>query len=406
MKTFSACLSVIAIVLLGGSATAADWEGVFEGTLGKSRILVQLDRGPDGSSAFKGCCSDGSRYSYLPRNYDLKLALDKEGDRLEFTEAAVPHYAIAELPKNDPARTGRWSLKVTGDTAGGTWTSTDGKKSFPIRLSRLPLADEKDVPPDGHQLVTTYNQRWFKEVKLSGALKPLKFGDVALAFETDSAFGLAMPVFTALPDKTTLAQANVLMRDYYKQSLMQNRDCINGLRSEADVPKQPEYNFEVIYASPRVLTISEGGSVFCGGAHPNNYASYLSFDLIQGRQIGGKYQLDLSPNGFGSVLKLANKAERIAFETFALARWQEAAKAAGDPDESCSGPNFMGEQAPGEKEFGLSFSPRGIDVFRNDYPSAAANCMFQDYNPTTIPWADVKPWLRADQNLLTTEIAP
>jgi hypothetical protein len=405
MKTISACLCLLAMVLLSGVAAAADWEGVYEGTLGKTRIIVQLDAGPEGSSSFKGCCSDGSRYSYLPRNYDLKLVLDKEGDALEFSEAAVPHYMIAELPKNDSARTGHWSLKVTGNTARGTWTSADGKKSLPIVLSRLPLADKEDVPQDGHQLATTYNQRWFKEVKISGAQKPIKFGDVTLAFETDSAFGQSMPVFTALPDKAAMARANVLLRDYYKQSLIQNRDCINGLRREADVPKEPEYNFEVVYASPRVVTISEGGSVFCGGAHPNNYASYQSFDLILGRQIGGKYQLDLSPAGFGSVLKLANKNERIAFETFALARWQAAAKAAGDPDESCSGPYFMAEQAPGEKEFGLSFSPRGIDVFRNDYPSAAANCMFQDYNPTTIPWADLKPWLRPDQTLLTTEIS-
>jgi hypothetical protein len=385
-------------------ARAADWEGVFEGTLGKSKIIVQLDLGPDGSSAFKGCCSDGSRYSYLPRNYDLKLALETAGETLEFTEAAVPHYAIAELPKNDPARTGRWSMRVTGDRAAGTWTSADGKKSLPIALSRLPLADEKDVPQDGHALVTTYNQRWFKEVKISGAEEPKKFGAVTLAKEKDSAFKLAMPVFTALPDKAAMAKANALLRDYYKQSLMQNRECINGLRSEADVPKEPEYNFEVVYASPTVLTISEGGSVFCGGAHPSNYVKYLSFDLINGKQIGGTYQLDLSPEGFGTVLKLANKDERIAFENFALARWQAAAKAAGDSDESCSGPNFMGEQTPGEREFGLSFSPLGIDIFRNDYPHAASNCLFQDFNPTVIPWADLKPWLRPDQKLLTTEI--
>jgi hypothetical protein len=401
IKTLFAALAALCFAM---PALGADWEGVFEGTLGKSRIIVQLDRGPDGSSSFKGCCSDGSRYSYLPRNYDLKLVLDKTGGKLEFTEVTVPHYMAAELAPGDPARTGRWSRQVLGQQAMGTWTSTDGKKTLPIALSRLPLADEKDVAPDGHRLVTTYNQRWFKEVKISGLEKPIKFGAVALAFETDSAFKLAMPVFTALPDQARMARANVLLRAFYKQSLMQNRDCINGLRQEADVPKEPEYNFEVIYASPRVLTISEGGSVFCGGAHPNNYVNYLSFDLMTARQIGGHYQLDLSPQGFGAVLKLANKTERIAFENFALARWQAAAKAAGDADESCSGPNFMGEQEPGEKEFGVSFSPLGLNVFRNDYPSAAANCLFQDFNPTVIPWADLKPWLRPGQKLLTVEM--
>ena len=105
---------------------------------------------------------------------------------------------------------------------------------------------------------------------------------------------------------------------YYKGSLIANRDCINGLNSQPTEPYEPEYNFEVVYASPRVVTISEGGSVFCGGAHPNNYVSYLTFDLVNGQQIGGLYQLDLSPRGFGEVLKLADKQERIAFESFAL----------------------------------------------------------------------------------------
>jgi hypothetical protein len=382
-------------------ANAADWEGVFEGTLGKAKVIVELNAGYD-KSDYKGGYSDGSRYSYVPGAYDLKLQLDNEGEMLEFTEATVPHYAIKDLAADDKARSGQWSLNVTGDTATGTWTSRDGTRSLPIKLLRKPLLN--NVGADFNQLSVTYNDLWFSYENISGADKPISFGDVTLAFEKDSAFNLPMPVFTAFPDASAMAKANDLLRHYYKGSLISNRDCINGLNSEPPKPFEPEYNFEVVYASPRVVTISEGGSVFCGGAHPNNYVAYLTFDLVNGQQIGGQYQLDLSPGGFGTVLKLANKQERIAFEEFALGRWQAAAKASGDPDDSCYGPNFMGEQAPGEKEFKLAFSPLGLDVFRNDYPSAAANCMFQDYNPTVIPWADLKPWLRPDQVLLTTEI--
>ena len=215
---------------------------------------------------------------------------------LEFSEATVPHYAIKDLPADDKARSGHWSLEVSGDTAAGTWTSRDGKKKLPIRLKRAPLLS--DVGVDFNQLSATYNNIWFGYEKIAGADKPISFGEVTLAFEKDRAFNLPMPVFTAFPDKASMAQANDLLRQYYKGSLIANRDCINGLNSQPTEPYEPEYNFEFVYASPRVVTISEGGSVFCGGAHPNNYVSYLTFDLVNGQQIGGLYQLDLKSTGF------------------------------------------------------------------------------------------------------------
>jgi hypothetical protein len=261
------------------------------------------------------------------------------------------------------------------------------------------------VGADFNQLSVTYNDLWFASEKIAGRKKPVRFGEIALAFEQDSSFNLPMPVFTAFPDKAGMAKANGLLRQYYKGSLIANRDCVNGLNSEPPRPYVPEYNFEVVYASSKLLTLSEGGSVFCGGAHPNNYVTYLTFDLVNGQQIGGRYQLDLSPTGFGEILKLANTQERIAFETFALARWNAVAKASGvAEDDFCVGEGFMAEQAPGEKDFSLSFNKKGLAVQRTDYPSAAANCLFQDFNPAIIPWADLKPWLKPGQKLLTTEL--
>ncbi len=402
MSHFRTLLTVFASLFTSISAIAADWEGVFSGTLGKSKIIVELNAGAQKSS-YKGGYVEGSRYSYLPGAYDLKLQLDAEGETLAFTEATVPHYAIKDLPAGDKALSGRWSLKVSGQSAVGTWTSANGKKSLPIKLMRQPLLN--DIGADFNQLSVSYDNLWFKSEKIAGQNSPIRFGDVTLAYEKDSAFNLPMPVFTAFPDPAAMTKANAVLREYYKGSLISNRECINGLMQEPPKPHVPEYNFSVVYASPRVLTISEAGSVFCGGAHPNNYASYLSFDLVNGQQIGGRYQLDLSPNGFGEVLKLGNKQERIAFEEFALARWLLGAKAAGETGEDmCGGPGFMAEQAPGEKEFSLAFDKKGLAVQRTDYPSAAANCLFQDFNPAIIPWADLKPWLRPDQTLLTKEL--
>jgi hypothetical protein len=119
------CFAFLVLLTFATPGFAADWEGVFEGTLGKSRILVELNAGEEASS-YKGGYVEGSRYSYLPKTYDLKLALQSEGKTLEFAESLKPHYALRDLGKDDAAWTGHWSLVVKDTVATGTWTSRDG----------------------------------------------------------------------------------------------------------------------------------------------------------------------------------------------------------------------------------------------------------------------------------------
>ncbi|MCA0432053.1 MAG: hypothetical protein LCH46_02220 [Proteobacteria bacterium] len=386
---------------------AADWEGVFEGTLGKSKVIVELNAGADASD-YKGGFADGSRYSYYPKLYDLNLVLDGGGSGapLAFTETTARHMEVPDLPPGDPKITGRWSISVDGKGATGTWASPDGKKKLPISLRRVPLMAADKLPPQNSQLSATYNGLWFRSVSFEPTEKTAAFGGILMTYMKDSAFGQEVPVFSRFPDGTRMEKANAVLMDYYKQSLMGYRDCVNGVPADWRSDKlEVEYQFEAKYASPAAVSIEESGSVFCGGAHPSNYATPLTFDLETMTQIGGTYGLDLSPDGFGHVLKLANKEERAVFESFALDRWNAAASAAGDSGEdSCAGQSFLDSQPPGEREFSLSFLPDGLAVRRTDFPHVASNCLFEDYNPTVIPWADLKPWLRPGQTLLTSEM--
>ena len=395
-------LTTILLATAAVPAQAADWEGVFEGTIGKARVIVELNAGAE-KSEYKGGYLEGARYSYLPKPIDIKLILDEEGSVLRFTETLLQHGRFADA--EDKKITGQWSLSVNGDTALGTWTSPTGDKSLPISLTRVDLLPVSEVPKDANPLPTTYDTRWLESVNFNDAGTAKSFGDVEVRFTKDSAFGIAFPVLGNFPDGNRKAKVNAMLLTQHMKSVVDYRNCLNGVPADWSEPEtEPQFNIGVDYASPTVLSYTEGGSVFCGGAHPSNYVKSQTYDLTEPARMGGDYQLDLSPQGFGRVLKLANKDERIAFERFALGRWQDAAKAAGESgDESCL-KGWIDDSAEGEKEFDLSFTPTGLAVTRTDYPHVASNCLFQDFNPTIIPWADLKPWVKDGQTLLTSEI--
>lgn len=393
---------VVSAFLIGlfwaGPTQAAHWEGVFEGTLGKSRIIVQLvepldDREGDTSR-------EASRYSYLPKVRDLNLMLSGKDMPLAFEETLLQPWEFPEPLDGDKKITGQWSLSVEGDAAMGTWTSPDGKKTLSINLARLPLMDESKNYPDDNLLNATYTARWLKEVTFAdaGAAKP--FGPVEVRFAKDSAFGIAFPVIGAFPDEARKTTINELLLTHHRRSVAQYRDCKNGVPvSWEEASGEPEFSYTIKFASPTLLSITESGSVFCGGAHPSNYIRPITYDLTQPARMGGADLLDLAPEGFGRVLKLANKDERIAFERFALSRWKEGAAKDKALGTEC-GTGWIDDSPEGEKMFSLSFTENGLAVQRNDFPHALSVCQFTDFNPTIIPWADLKPWLKPGQTLL------
>ena len=394
----AACL----YLLLALAAQAADWEGVFQGTLGKSKIIVQLVETIDDREG--DTRRETSRYSYLPKVRDINLMLSGKQGELRFEETLLQPYQYGSETETDKKVTGRWELRVKGDTGTGMWTSPDGKKSLPIRLTRLPEISATAAGPDRNVQIATYDDLWARSVTFSDGGTGKTFGSVEVRTVKDSAFGVEFPVLGNFPDSPRRDKLNSVLLASHLRAVVQYRECKNAVPlgwEAADA--EPEISFEAAYASPRYLSYTESGSLSCGGAHPSNYVRPHSYDLLEAMVMGGVYQLDLSAQGFGRLLKLANKEERIAFERFALARWKQAATKDPEMAAECA-KGWIDDSPEGEKDFYLSFEATGLAVTRVDYPHVASVCMFTDFNPTIIPWADLKPWLRPDQKLLTTEI--
>lgn len=391
------------LLLFTGTASAADWEGSYEGTLGKAQIIVQLVEPLDDMEGETK--RETSRYSYVPKARDLNLFLTGQDGALGFEETPQQPWEY-NAPENKKIITGRWNLTFRAGKATGTWVSPDGKRKLPIQLTLVPDLTREEVDPDLNTQNETYNSLWLKSVTFAAAGQAKRFGAVEVAMVKDSAFGIAFPVLTSHPDAAQMERVNAMLLKQHRATVSGYRDCKNGVPLEWEGENgEPEMAYEIDYASASVLSISESGSVFCGGAHPNNYITPKTFDLTSLVQMGGQYNLDLSPDGFGRVLKLANREERVAFERHALGLWQAAEAKDATMDGVCK-TGFIEDAPEGEKMFSLSFAPGGLAVRRTDYPHVASVCLSTDFNPTVIPWADLKPWLKPGQTLLTTEVAP
>ncbi len=269
-RTITSLLFFAGCVLLTPAAQAADWEGVFEGRLGKSKILVQLvdtldDREGDTRR-------EASRYSYLPKTKDINLMLLKAGGELRFEETLLLPYLYREPSDGDKKVTGRWNLKINGDTGTGTWTSVDGKQKLPIALSRVAEISAEQAGPDRNLQIAIYDELWAKTVGFTDVGKAKTFGAVEVRTVKDSAFGIEFPLLGNFPDAVRRAGINKLLLAAHLQDVVQYRECKNAvpLGWEAE-DAGPEISFETDYASPRYLSYSESGSLSCGGAHPSNY---------------------------------------------------------------------------------------------------------------------------------------
>jgi hypothetical protein len=399
MKTTFA--AVFALFAFSYAAHAAPWEGVFEGTIGKSRVIVELNAG-EAKSDYKGGYSEGARYSYVPKVRDLSLILTQDGDTLTFTETEWQHRMFDV--EEDKRITGTWSIAASRDAALGTWTSSDGKTTQPISLTRVKLVPQADVGEGANQLSATYDALWLENVTFNDAGTAKRFGDLEVRFTKDSAFGIAFPVLGDFPDGLVKAKANAMLLTDHMKSIVEYRTCLNGVPiTWSDPETEPQFTLTVDYATPTVLSYTESGSVFCGGAHPNNYVLPKSIELVTPSKLGGSATFDLTPQGFGQILNLADKDERIAFENFALARWKAAAEKDAEQGKDCIA-GWIDDAKPGEKDFHLSFKPHGLAVTRTDWPHVASVCKFADFNPTVIPWVDLKPYLKKGQRVIVTEV--
>jgi hypothetical protein len=397
---------IILTCLMPAAAMAAQkaWEGLYQGTIGTAKVTVLLSH-EDG-------IGEDSRYSYTGRPYDLGLILLSDKDELVFTESRKLGAPAQDLQgKGKALITGQWRLKRNATEMTGTWNDPSGKKTLPITLTLMskPARDKEKFA-----IGEAYHALWAKDLHFSSVDSQKSFGPLRVAMVKDNVFGLAFPRVQKHPDGEKLDKINAMLEAEHRLAVASARQCQEYRpRQEPDAIKHgkapsAENEFKVVYANPGLLSITETGSVFCGGAHPSNYTRSMNFDLVEVQRMFGRETDDVSSSPLaekhlGRIFRLATTKDRENFNSFWWGLWMASAAKAKSDDPDCEA-GFMNDRPMAERSADFHFTPKGLAVQRTDYAHAMSVCLFQDYNPLVIPWKELKTWLKEGQAFVGDEL--
>ncbi|HTJ56369.1 MAG TPA: hypothetical protein VL418_02230 [Devosiaceae bacterium] len=300
--------SLMAAILAASPALA---EAVtYQGTLGKANVIVELSAPVETASGkFAG------RYSYAIKGIDIPLdAQSVAPGKVDLAEEQPCTDKICHTTDDgDPAGPaplgGRWHLESApgGQTLTGTWS--DGGKSLPIALARYgtrKLAADFDGTPatlasnpftsgEG-QLTKAISPYDFLKMQVPlKAAAPTTWGSVAFTYVTDPRTKFKFPRIVSLGGADVTAANDYLAQQHWMlngNAFACESTAYQGLGwndSIADAAGSlggyDDETLEVSYLSATVMSWVESGSLFCGGAHPDNHRDVYNLDVRTGKPL-------------------------------------------------------------------------------------------------------------------------
>jgi hypothetical protein len=299
----------------------------YKGRLGKLPIIVELtEAGPDG--AFVG------RYAYVAKGVDIPLHGVRSGNKMTLEEeqpctAVLCKKSDGETVEHAPIGAD-WVLTADADAArlSGTWHDRESGKSLEVMLARVAkrdLGNASNTDFDALDPIRVF------DIGLPGVLtaddlpydflkmhSPLKKGEVTLVGEAkyrmdeDPRVGLSYPTIVSLGGADVAPVNAYLFQQRLKWEYF-GFDCLRkayfGFGWSENIGGQTNGYYDdpvasIAYLTPRLLGLSEDGSYFCGGAHPEYFSHYLLGDVRTGDALAPESLLKgwLAKNDDGAVV--------------------------------------------------------------------------------------------------------
>lgn len=307
------------VMLLSGAGLAHADAWTYQGTVGKGAVVVEFTRKPTDANTKTPLAG---RYFYPAHGVDIPLQPGMNtGTLFELQEEAPCTPKLCPQPANGatakPPIAATWVLRADGSgTLIGTFKAASGKSSLPVQLSPVgsrPTGPDFDGTPQG--LVDLTDQRIWSDLgdaitaaatpydflKMQITLKrgePTDWGAVAFDYAVDPRTKFHFPRVTKLPGVTDLATMpvnNALTARHWTLNVgaLECRAmqflAFGWIDTYADsmgtLGGYDEQTIEATFLSPTVMSWTEGGSLFCGGAHPANFSNSYSLDVAKGQPL-------------------------------------------------------------------------------------------------------------------------
>lgn len=387
-------LTLAALALATHTAQAAPLI-VYTGTLqGAGQVVMELDAQAAANGMLTG------RYFYPKAGVDIPLSGTEQ--------------ALAEPPPNwkrEQASTGQksgaapvaatWEGKRDAQGFRGTWTDARSGKQRAFELRAVAQYNSKSQPAGVNNGIATLpeinaEQAPYDTLKMAGHAEPVGedvgSGAVAYRMWRDPRTQFLYPRLSRHPDEQVRERVNHLLEQrQWRKSLGALKCMGEAYTANGDIPNTGTLgNFDdevitVTWLSRALMTVTESGSLDCGGAHPSNHFEPYTYDLLRGEYLDWNRVFDAYVPADSGRPKASQTLTGI---TAAVQRTLAAAEAEGntkDPSkDGCSSlwPDYLmlGTQAPGA----LSLSVSGVG-------HASGICLG---TLALVPFVDLAPYLK------------
>lgn len=415
-RLWPATLALATMSAPGGQAVAAP-RTVYAGTLqGAGEVVMELDNSPAADGVLTG------RYFYPKHGVDIPLRGTPQALHEPQTYQAIQDSGQSsnQSPETDaPPAAATWQGKRDASGYHGQWKDVRTGKLRSFALRRVAQYDPDALAPDSVQAVSDaisggvgsgvnaevgINSQTapYDTLKLAGHATPVGAdsgsGPVAYRMWRDPRTQFRYPRLSRHPDPQVLARINHLLEQRHWQMNLAALACMATIYTDGNPAAGTlgSYDEEVItvdWLSPALMTVTESGSLYCGGAHPDNHFEPYTFDLLRGEYLDWNRVFDAYVPGeegerkaSPTLLALVDKVRKPL--PAPSAEPDPGADADADADatslDACSDvwPSYLalGTQAPGA----LTLSVSGIG-------HAMGVCLGTH---ATVPFKDLAPYLK------------
>ncbi len=285
--------AALALAALATPSAHAAQRIVYSGTLdGAGEVVMELDAQAADNGVLTG------RYFYPKAGVDIPL----QGTEQALAEPppnwkTTSNRASANTPPDTPPTAATWQGTRDAQSYRGTWTDARSGKRRGFELRRVAQYDTRATAPgvirNGVQTYPDVNAETapYDTLKMAGHAEPFgeEIGNGAVAYRMwrDPRTLFPYPRLSRHPDEQVVRRVNHLLEQRHWRKSLEALQCLAQAYT-SDVPNSgtlgnyDEEAISVSWLSRALMTVTERGSLDCGGAHPFNHFEPYTYDLLRG----------------------------------------------------------------------------------------------------------------------------